>query len=155
MTVNSLEFLFIVYQVCIVLSVLTFLITLFFIVPLQMKKAGVKNGLQSLRQKLLIKGMLSLLMSAITIMVLTSRFFVEGEIIRFLNTLLIFLFSAFWLVRAIIESSIYHTQFTDDQIQLHQKIFKEEVRQEKKIETARVKLNSDRRRATRDRHKLD
>lgn len=129
--IDSLQFLFYVYAICIWLAVSTLFITLFFIVPLQFEKAGVQNGLSSLRKKLLIKGLLSVLMSVVTIVILSSRFFVAGELARYLNTGLIFCFTLIWFVKQLIESSIYHTQFTEDQIELHHKIHVEEVRQEK------------------------
>lgn len=154
---DSLQFLFIVYIVCIFIHCASFLTTLFFIIPLQIKKAHVKNGLSSLRHKLLAKGILSLMISAITIFVLTSRFFISGELIRYLNTTLIFLFTSFWFIKQIIEWSIYHTQFTEDQIRLHHKIYAEEQKIERNIarrEKLRIQLNSDRRQATAERHKL-
>lgn len=156
--INSLQFLFGVYLLCIVISTATLMVTLFFVVPLQIKKATVQNGLSSLRKKLLAKGVLSLFMSIITVFILSSRFFLDGEIVRYLNTALILFFSLFWFIREIIESSIYHTQFTDDQIELHHKIFNEEVKIQATVdrqEVARVKLNSDRRQATVDRNKID
>lgn len=151
---DSLQFLFLTYVICIFISVLTLLTTLFFVVPLQVKRVYVKNGLQSLRQKLLTNGLLSLVMSVITVFILSSRFFISGDIVRYLNTALIFFFTAIWFVRSLIETSIYHTQFTEDQIKLHHKMYDEEMRRERKKETTRVKLNSDRRKATRERQTL-
>jgi hypothetical protein len=130
-------------------------VTLFFIVPLQIEKAGVQNGLSTLRKKLLVKGVLSLLMSVFTVILLSSRFLLSGDIVRYLNTLLIFLFSLFWFIRELIESSIYHTQFTADQIELHNKIHNEEVKQDKRQEVSRVKRNTTRRNDTKERQKLD
>lgn len=127
---DSLEFLFKVYMICIGVSFANLIVTLFFIIPLQFEKFGVKNGLQSLRRKLLAKGILSLIMSVIVILVLTSRFYTSGEIVRYLNTLLIFCFVVIWFIKQLIESSIYHTQFTEDQIRFHNKIFAEEQREE-------------------------
>ncbi len=148
--IDSLQFLLTVYVFCIFLSIVTLFVTLFFVLPLQFQKAGVKNGLSSLRQKLLAKGLLSLFMSLIAVFVLSSRFFLEGEIVRYLNTFLILFFTVFWFVRELIESSIYHTQFTEDQIQLHHKIYKEEQRieaVEKTHEAARLRHNTSRREA--------
>lgn len=126
--IDSLQFLFGVYLLCIVISTATLMVTLFFVVPLQMKKAGVRNGLSSLRKKQLAKGLLSLAMSIITVFILSSRFFMTGESVRYLNTALIFFFTLFWFIRELVESSIYHTQFTDDQIILHRRIYEEEER---------------------------
>lgn len=119
--IDSLQFLFGVYLLCIAISSATLMTTLFFVVPLQIEKAGVKNGLSVLRKKLLAKGILSVLMSITTVLVLSSRFFIQGEIVRYLNTTLILFFSLFWFVRELIEASIYRTQFTEDQISLHSK----------------------------------
>lgn len=130
--IESLHFLFSVYLLCIVIAIATLMVTLFFVVPLQVKKAGVQNGLSVLRKKQLAKGVLSLLMSVITVFVLSSRFFLDGVIARYLNTILILFFTLFWFIREVIESSIYHTQFTADQIDLHRKIHAEEVRVEKR-----------------------
>lgn len=152
--IESLQLLFGIYILCIVLSTATLMTALFFVIPLQLKKAGVQNGLSSLRKKQLTKGILSVLISMITIFILGSRFFLEGEIILYFNTALVLLFNLFWFVIIIIESSIYHTQFTEDQIELHKKIHKEEVKLEK-VEASRVKRNSTRRKATSDRKKLD
>lgn len=154
---DSLQFLFSVYIVCIIISCATLVNTLFFVIPLQVKKAGVKNGLSSLRHKQLAKGVLSLFMSICTVVILSSRFFINGELIRVLNTLLVLLFTVCWFIKSLIEASIYHTQFTEDQIELHHKIFDEEQEIKKNIarrETVRIKLNSDRRKATVDRNKL-
>jgi len=97
-------------------------VTLFFVVPLQIEKVGVKNGLAVLRKKQLAKGVLSLFMSAITITILSARFFISGELARYFIAALVFLFCLFWLIKQLIESSIYHTQFTADQVKLHDKI---------------------------------
>lgn len=155
--IDSMQYLFIAYVLCIIISAASLVVTLFFIVPLQLKKAGVQNGLSSLRHKQLAKGVLSLLMSSITMFVLTSRFFIQGDAVRILNTTLIVCFTLFWFLKELIESSIYHTQFTEDQIELHHKIHKEEVRVQdvaKRREVARVKLNSDRRQETLRRNNL-
>lgn len=138
--INSLQFLYSIYMLCIVISIITLITTLFFVVPLQFKRAGVKNGLQSLRKKLLTKGILSVFMSIATVIILVSRFFASGDIIRYTNTILILLFVVFWFIREVIESSIYHTQFTEDQIDLHRKIHNAEVEKEsKKLDSKRVK----------------
>ena len=152
---TSLQFLFDVYLICIVLSVSSLIVTLFFVIPLQVEKAGVKNGLSQLRYKQLAKGFLSLIMSLITIFTLSSRFFLEGDIVRYLNTLLILGFCLSWLLKELIESSIYHTQFTSDQINLHNKIHAEEVKQEAtqaRHEVSRKKRNAERRQDTVDRN---
>lgn len=135
--IESLHFLFSVYLLCIVIAIATLMVTLLFVVPLQVKKAGVQNGLSSLRKKQLAKGVLSLLMSVITVFVLSSRFFLDGVIARYLNTILILFFTLFWFIREVIESSIYHTQFTEDQISLHRKIHAEELRVEKRKKSKR------------------
>lgn len=152
--INSLQFLFGVYLVCIGLSIAALITTLFFVIPLQVKKVNVQNGLRSLRQKLLMKGVLAVIMNSSAIIVLTSRFYLEGDIVRYLNTGLVFVFCLCLFLKQLIESSIYHTQFTEEQIQIHHKIYKEELRRGKKHETDRVKLNSDRRKATKARQNL-
>lgn len=136
---DSLQFLLLVYILCIMISAASFIVTLLFIIPLQIKKAGVTNGLSSLRKKLLAKGVLSLFISAITVFVLSSRFFFQGEIIRYLNTLLILFFTSAWFVKQLIESSIYHTQFTQDQINFHWKVHQEELKAQRKIDKRKLR----------------
>jgi uncharacterized membrane protein len=104
-----------------------------FVIPLQIKRVGVKNGLATLRHKQLAKGILSLFMSGITVVVLSLRFFLEGDNARYLTVILVLLFCTAWFIEQVIESSIYHTQFTLDQILLHEKIARAEKRQRDKL----------------------
>lgn len=154
---NSLQFLFTVYIICIVLSCITVVSTLIFVIPLQVKQAGVKNGLSSLRHKLLANGFLLVFISLLEIIILSSRFFLEGDAVRYTNTILILVFTVALSIKSLIWSSILHTQFTEDQIKLHHKIWAEEQRLKKNIvkrEVVRTKLNADRRKVTADRKKL-
>lgn len=127
---NSLTFLYVVYIVSIIILLIGILINVAYILPLQIKQAKVKNGLASLRRLMLAQGFLNLAVGTFLVIALTSRFFMHGEIIRYVAVILVlfisisfFTFTSIWVI-------MYRQQFTAKQVKLHEKI--EEIENKKK-----------------------
>jgi hypothetical protein len=103
----------------IVIRILSSLLLLFFCIPLQIKEAGVKNGLRALRLQLLAFGILLFIINGITIWLL---FTVMKEIQHVPNLWLQVINALAFFGIAIIGNRMYHTQYTDEMKEMHEKI---------------------------------
>src|ERR671926_256450 len=82
---ESLIVLYTVYFISVAVHFLALFIHGGYVIPLQIKEAGVKNGLRTLRVSMLIAGMIMLGLNIVSIVVLTSRFFLPaGDTSRYL-----------------------------------------------------------------------
>jgi hypothetical protein len=95
-----------------------------YIIPLQFKQAGVKNGLIKLRKQLRSYGILMDVVSLTSIVALTARFFISGTVYRYIIVTVVFLnaLSALW--KSLIFKAIYHQNYSPESIKLHAKIAK-------------------------------
>lgn len=122
---NSLDFLYGIYFITIIIHIVAGIITAHFVIPLQYKESKVKNGLLNLRKQMLIKGLLSFMIIVVTVIALTLRFFVKDPIIlRYIITTMIFLHGVGTLGKSTLDLTIYHQQYTPEQKKLHEKIAK-------------------------------
>lgn len=113
-----MDFVFTIYLLAIFINILTVITSTGFVLPLQFKQAGVKNGLAWLRKRLLIKGLLAIGISVITIAVLSLRFFAtDPNIIRILIVGLIFIHALFLLGKSLIDAAIYRQQYTPENVE--------------------------------------
>lgn len=120
---NSLDILFLLLAFSIFLHTMAGVIVLAFVIPLQVREAGVKNGLASLRRQMLAKGIISLLVVVVSIIVLTIRFLTDNvEFLRYAYGFLIFLHALGILAKAIIDFKVYHQQYTPENKELHAKV---------------------------------
>lgn len=120
---NSTTFLFIAYALSITVYVVSTVIILTFVVPLQIKMAEVKNGLIKLRRQLLIREAINLLFTIITIAFLSLRFSgVNVHIVRYLLGTMVVAQSILILTKAIIDKRIYHQDYTPANIAKHARI---------------------------------
>lgn len=95
-------------------------IVISFVIPLQMKEAGVKNGLAFLRKQLLAKGFLAITTIITAVLALTIRNVITDlDLARFLVSGTVLVFSLSILGKAIIDYKVYHQQYTDENKDLH------------------------------------
>lgn len=88
---------------------------LMFVVPLQVKQAGVKNGLAMLRKQLLAYGLITFLTTSIAsyfLAIISYRLLTNpGTYVSTVSQILLFLFSLSKFAIAFIGSQIYHQQY--------------------------------------------
>lgn len=129
---NSLEFLYAIYIFTIGLHLFAGVIVAAFVIPLQTKQAGVKNGLIKLRQQMLIKGLLAFVVITASVIVLSARFFVDdSEALRYAIVTLVLIHGLGVLGKSIIDYQIYHTQYSADSVEKHAQIAKREAKKSK------------------------
>jgi CDP-diglyceride synthetase len=117
---NSLVFLTIGFTTSIIFFSMAIVIIVFTVIPLQFKEAFVKNGLQKLRKKLLIKGVAILLVAITSILALTGRFVVGvSEVARYYIVIMVVANATGILVLAVLDYLIYHEQYTPEAKKIH------------------------------------
>lgn len=130
--IDSLQFLYIVYFVSIVVLVISVIITSFFVIPLQYKESKVRNGLLPLRMNLLKYGSTILFLSVLTIITLSLRFIVSGDLARYMIVILILFYSIGFLYLSIIGARIWRTNYSAENKELHRRIDLLEKRETKR-----------------------
>jgi hypothetical protein len=117
----------------VVLRVITAIIFFAFIIPLQIKQVHVRNGLKLLRTELLVSGIILFLVNTIGLFIIVVRPYVDPVQLR-IFTDFIALFNSFgFFAIAIIKFQIYNSQYTPENILLHEHLHKIEQRVEKNI----------------------
>ena len=101
------------------INIISFLIILFFVIPLQIKEAQVKNGLAKLRIQLLLYG-LAMDIISLLLMYIGYHLFYNIHHLNLVFAILFISVCVFGL--AIIGYNIYHQQYTLKNIKLHEKI---------------------------------
>lgn len=119
---DSLTFLYLIFGISIGLLLVTLIIVVTFLLPLQLKEYAVKNGLAKLRKRLVFSGISLMLLCLISIVVLSARFFINGEFARYTISGLIFLYALGFIANALNWLAMYREQYTDENKQLHEKI---------------------------------
>lgn len=90
------------------------IIVLFFTIPLQVKQAGVKNGLALLRKQLLAFGVIVFITNTIATYFLTRAsisLYINGGQVTAATAILLFTFAVSKLAIAVIGYQIYHQQY--------------------------------------------
>lgn len=128
---DSLTFLYIGYFISIGLYVATILLEASLVIPLQFKEAGVKNGLKVLREQLLMKGVVSLVVALTSVMALTSRYFLDGEINRYVIVIAIVVNALGIFAKAFLDYRIYHQEYTEVNKQFHARVAEMEAKEKK------------------------
>ena len=115
------------FYLSILLHTASFVINLFFIIPLQVKQSRVKNGLIGLRKQMLFWGISFQVLTTASILALTMRFFISDPIwLRSIVNVIIFIHATSMIMKAILLYKIYHTQFSPENVSLHAKHAKDE-----------------------------
>ena len=110
---NSLTFLYVVYAISIVLLLLTIIVRLSLNLPKQLEQFKYEDGLNTLKNKIIAKEILLILICIIAIFCLLSRYIInEAETARYIIVFLVFLFSFFLFVDSVVGSSIYRDDYT-------------------------------------------
>jgi hypothetical protein len=116
----------------VVLRVITAIIFIKFIIPLQIKQAHVKNGLKLLRTELLVSGIILFLVNTIGLGVIVVRPYVDPNQLRYFTDFIALFNSVGFFTVAIIKFQIYNSQYTPESILMHEKIEKLEKKKTKK-----------------------
>lgn len=111
-----------IFYIAVIMHVAAGILTLACVIPLQLREAGVKNGLRKLRQQLLVKGLLSLAVIVFSIMALTGRSFLPDGLTRFGMITFVMAHAIGILGKAYIDYQIYHQQYTEESKRMHEKI---------------------------------
>lgn len=117
----NLEFSMISVVISLVVRLIAGFTFLLFIIPLQVKEAGVKNGLRKLRIQLLISGILLFLLNTIGMILLPARYTLSPDQFRVISETLAIFNSFAFLIVAWIKYQIYHTQYSPDSKSMHEK----------------------------------
>lgn len=103
----------------IIVRVISCIILALFLIPLQIKEAGVKNGLRVLRIQLLVAGIVLFMTNLFSL----GFLFLAMEVPQKpLNAFLQIINALAFLILAFIAQSVYRTQYTDEAKDLHAKI---------------------------------
>lgn len=119
----------IIFSIAIILYSLSIVVILFTVIPLQIKEATVKNGLQTLRTKLLIKGVLALIVAITSILILLTVLIVDGSAAERFIFFLLLLNASVILGKSVIDNRIYHEQYTPEAKKVHKRVDVEEKKQ--------------------------
>lgn len=123
MEINSLTFLYIGYFLSILLFISAGLISAFFVYPLQRKEATVKNGLEILRQQLLEKGRLAIIISLFCVLTLTLRYFITNtDILRVLIVVFVLVVAYSHFRKSWLDFKIYRSHYTPENIAFHNRV---------------------------------
>lgn len=118
-TTLSLQVLYVIYTLSILIYAITIIVSTAFVIPLQKKEAQVRNGLAPLRRMLLKKGFLALIVAATSIIALTTRFFSSGDVARYVTIITVFANSIGNLSMMVIDSVIYRQNYSEESIERH------------------------------------
>lgn len=126
--IDSLTFLYLVYYVAIVVLIGAAIIVGSVLIPLQMKEAGVKNGLLKLRKRMLHEMVILLILCVTSVAALSLRFFIDGEVAKYTTVVLVLIFALGLISLAINKVMMYREQYSDESKDLHAKVALEEKR---------------------------
>lgn len=117
----SLKFLTVFFFLSVLIYIADFFFALFFVLPLLIKEAAVKNGLVTLRKQMLAEISLYMLVALLWVIILLSRFiFGASETSRYLIVSMIFIASIASSFKILIYRKIYHQTFSEEQKRLHE-----------------------------------
>lgn len=138
------QFIELAFLAAIILHVLAGIVTVAFVIPLQIKQAGVKNGLRKLRLQLLTKGFLALAIIIVSIFSLTARWVLDdGATLRFAIVVFVMTHAVGVFGKAIIDYLIYHQQYSQKSKDMHTRIDKLEqgdIAREKRLDISQKKV---------------
>lgn len=122
--------------ISVIIRIIAFAILLFQIIPLQVKEAGVRNGLRKLRLLLLILGIGLFIGNAIALWLLfTTKITLGG---RFDTRFIQILSASFILMPSIALYLIYHLQYTPEAKEIHKRVEIAEKKEQYRKEAAKV-----------------
>lgn len=116
----SLEFDHLSVIFSIIVRVMAGMTLLFFVIPLQTREAGVKNGLRTLRKQLLVSGITIFIINTFGLLIYIMRMIVDDGMFRFLTNSLAIVNSLGFATMAFIKYQIYHQNYTPEQKKKHE-----------------------------------
>jgi hypothetical protein len=117
--------------IALLFRVISSIVLIFLLIPLQLKEAKVKNGLRMLRLKLLSVGFILLVTNILSI----GLIFITGVdvvLLKILTAVLQFMNAVSALALALVFLSIYHQSYTEAAKKVHIEVDKQEKLDEKK-----------------------
>lgn len=128
-----MSFIHIIYILVIFTHVVSALITLAFIIPLQFRQSQVKNGLVRLRKQMLAQGVLSFTIALVSFVALFLRVIpYDHQLINFAITMFVATHALGLLGKSMIDYDIYHHQYSEISKEMHEKMHILEKMKEKK-----------------------
>lgn len=120
---KSILFLYVVFLLSIGIYLAALAITAGFIMPLQLKLSGVKNGLIKLRKQMLLEGWLDVATATLWVITLTVRYIIPDQnILRYILVSMIFVQAVVLVARQINKAKIYKQDYTPKNIAKHARI---------------------------------
>lgn len=145
MNIDTLTLLYIFYFIAIVFYLIAIFLEASFVIPLQFKETGVKNGLKTLRRQLLSKGILSLIVGITSVLALTTRFFgLPVEWNRIIIVIVVVINAIGVVGKAFLDYRIYHQEYSSSSKTKHariERLEKKEVKREKEAKEDSSKLS--------------
>lgn len=133
MNIDTLTLLYIFYFIAIVFYLIAIFLEASFVIPLQFKETGVKNGLKVLRRQLLSKGILSLIVGITSVLALTTRFFgLPADWNRIVIIVVVVINAIGVIGKAFLDYQIYHQEYSPINKKRHMLIAKIEKKEAKK-----------------------
>lgn len=115
----------------IVIRLVSFLVVFFFVLPLQISEAGVRNSLRKLRYQLLGIGCIIIIINVLSLYFLFD-ILIHETVQKEFNVWLQILNALAYLGMAIIGFHIYHQQYTQESKDFHKKVEIMETKRKKK-----------------------
>lgn len=103
----------------IIIRIITAVIFLCFIIPLQIKEARVKNGLAVLRLELLVSGIILFFVNTFGLSVIVLRYLFGDSVVQKVTEFITIFNSIGFLFIACIKFHIYHREYTPENKQIH------------------------------------
>lgn len=113
------------------IRIITGIILLAFVIPLQAKFVNVKNGLAVMRKAWIIIGILLFLINTVGLFIIAFKPFLSAFLNRGLTDVIGVFNSVGFLIVAILMYLLWKGQFTPKNIKLHEKIEKQEKKEDK------------------------
>lgn len=131
--IDSLTYLYYAYTLAIIIHLVSFAIQVFFVLRLAFREATVKNGLRPMRVALMIGHTTIAIIHVISIVVLTSRFFIsDPDVARYFIASLILAHSMGLLTSSLNSWSVLRMSFSDENKKHHRMIATIEEKEAKK-----------------------
>lgn len=116
----------------VLLRLITCFIFLLYIIPLQIKEAGVKNGLMTLRRELLVTGILLFFINTLGLTIILVRSFFGDNAARLITEIVTVFNSVGLFTVALIKYQIYHQQYTPENKEKHARIYELEQQEDRR-----------------------
>ena len=105
----------------VIIRILTAIILLSLVIPLQVKEAQVIDGLKKLRFEMLGSGIIIFLVNTIGLGVVVYHYLFPTADLALISNIIFYFNSIGFLIFALIKFNVYHTQYTTENKKIHEK----------------------------------